>query len=311
MSVRIELAGRVRLEAPGTVVEGSGFPGRQGRLAFAYLALEGRTVGRGELAAAVWGDALPRSWERDLSAVVSKLRALLTPTGVSIPGGGTDYRLELPPGAAVDVVAASADLVAARSALAAGVPGEAVAAADRAAAVARRDLLPGLHAPWVDEQREGLRRLLRRALEVRADAAAAGGDVGAALRDAAELVALDPYRETGYARLIRLELRAGNRAEALRVHERCRRLLADDLGVAPGPEVEAAYLDALRADVAGPGPPVPGTTPFVGRRAELGRLADELAAAAGGTTRVALVTGEAGMASPGWWPSSAGPTPMA
>ena len=46
MSVRIELAGRVRLEAPGTVVEGSGFPGRQGRLALAYLSLEDRTVWR-------------------------------------------------------------------------------------------------------------------------------------------------------------------------------------------------------------------------------------------------------------------------
>jgi DNA-binding SARP family transcriptional activator len=293
--VRIELAGRVRLEAPDTVVEGSGFPGRQGRLALAYLALEGRAVGRDELAAAVWGDGLPRSWERDLSAVVSKLRALLGPAGAAITGGGADYHLELPAGAEVDVAAARRNLAVSEAALARGDPEAAVLAADRVLAVAREELLPGLRAPWVDERRDDLRRLLQQALGVRADAAAEAGDLGAALRDAGELVGLDPYRETGHARLIRLELRAGNRAEALRAHERCRQLLAEELGVAPGPEVEAAYLEALRADVARSGGLLPGATPFVGRRAELARLADELAGAAAGTTRVAVVMGEPGI----------------
>jgi DNA-binding SARP family transcriptional activator len=293
--VRIELAGRVRLEGSGTAVEGSGFPGRQGRLALAYLALEARSVGRDELAAAVWGDALPRSWERDLSAVVSKLRALLAPAGARITGGGADYRLELPAGAELDVLVAEAAVADADAALAAGDAAAAVAAAGRAVEVARRELLPGLRAPWVDERREDLRRLLRRSLEVRADAAAVVGDLEGARRDATELVALDPYRETGHARLIRLELRAGNRAEALRGYERCRRLLADELGVPPGAEVEAAYVEALQAEDGAAVPVAAGATPFVGRRAELARLADELAAAASGATRVAVVTGEAGI----------------
>ena len=38
--------------------------------------------------------------------------------------------------------------------------------------------------------------------------------------------------------------------EALRVYERCRRLLADELGAYPSPETEAVYLDLLRAEKA-------------------------------------------------------------
>ena len=38
---------------------------------------------------------------------------------------------------------------------------------------------------------------------------------------------------------------AGNRAEALRVYERCRRLLADELGAYPSPETEAVYRALL------------------------------------------------------------------
>ena len=40
---------------------------------------------------------------------------------------------------------------------------------------------------------------------------------------------------------------AGNRAEALRVYERCRRLLADELGAYPSPETESIYRQLLAA----------------------------------------------------------------
>ena len=37
----------------------------------------------------------------------------------------------------------------------------------------------------------------------------------------------------------------GNRAEALRVYQQCRQLLADELGIDPSPETEALYLELL------------------------------------------------------------------
>ena len=46
-------------------------------------------------------------------------------------------------------------------------------------------------------------------------------------------------RETGWQRLMRALAAAGNRAEALRAYAQCKKLLADELGVAPSPETEA------------------------------------------------------------------------
>jgi DNA-binding SARP family transcriptional activator len=40
---------------------------------------------------------------------------------------------------------------------------------------------------------------------------------------------------------------AGNRAEALRVYQRCRELLAEELGVDPSQETETVYVGMLQA----------------------------------------------------------------
>jgi DNA-binding SARP family transcriptional activator len=46
---------------------------------------------------------------------------------------------------------------------------------------------------------------------------------------------------------MRAHAAAGNRADALRAYERCRCLLAEELGVSPSPQTEAVYLDILRS----------------------------------------------------------------
>lgn len=63
--LKIFLVGRVALEADGLAVQDSRLPGRQGRLLFAYLAVErGRPVPRDELAAALWGGLRQRPGTR-------------------------------------------------------------------------------------------------------------------------------------------------------------------------------------------------------------------------------------------------------
>ena len=64
---------------------------------------------------------------------------------------------------------------------------------------------------------------------------------------AEQAIALEPFRETGYRRLMEAHVAAGNRAEALQVYERCRRLLAEELGAYPSPETESLYRDLLEA----------------------------------------------------------------
>src|SRR5947209_13361553 len=84
-----------------------------------------------------------------------------------------------------------------------------------------------------------------RALELVADAGCAHGHWTSAVAAAEEAVRLEPFRESAYLRLMQAHAGAGNRGEALRAYERCRRVLAEELGVNPSPQTEAAYLDLL------------------------------------------------------------------
>ncbi len=74
------------------MIDEARFPGRQGRLVFAYLAAEqGRPVPRDELAEALWGEAPPPTWDKALTVIVSKLRGLLAEHGGganALTGGG-------------------------------------------------------------------------------------------------------------------------------------------------------------------------------------------------------------------------------
>ena len=55
------------------------------------------------------------------------------------------------------------------------------------------------------------------------------------------LIDLSPYRESGYAVLMEALERQGNVAEALRVYERLRSLLREELGAAPSPAVQRMH----------------------------------------------------------------------
>lgn len=256
--MKISLTGRVSIEANGSRLDERWFPGRQGRLVFAYLlAEEGRAVPRDELAEVLWGDTPPATWEKALSVLVSKLRALFEECGVdgqtALRSAFGCYQLVLPPGAWTDVGAAREAAGEAEAALEAGDIATARTSAAEAVALARRSFLPGEEGAWVEEKRRELGELLVRGLECLVDASLPAGDAREAARHAEELIALEPYRESCYRRLMQAHAAAGNPAEALRVYERCRRFLADELGTYPAAETEAVYLEILRASPAGSG----------------------------------------------------------
>jgi DNA-binding SARP family transcriptional activator/ABC-type branched-subunit amino acid transport system substrate-binding protein len=236
------------------------FPGRQGRIVFAYLAAQkGRPVPRDELADLLWGDELPATWVKALGVLMTKLRALLEECGIDGSTALTSafgcYKLSLPAGSWIDVDAALEALERAEAELAVGDLIEAKAQAATAMALARRIFLPGEDAPWVEEKRRDLHEALVRAVECLRDASFGAGEFDEAVRHAEEAIRLEPFRESGYRRLMEAHAAAGNPAEALRAYERCRRFLADELGAYPSPETEAVYLDALRAEDATDEPP--------------------------------------------------------
>jgi peptide/nickel transport system substrate-binding protein len=258
VSMRVHLAGRVTVEADGVVLDDGKLAGRQGRLVFAYLVAErGRPVPRDELAEALWGSAPPATWDKALTVIASKLRSGLTDVGVDGATALTSafgcYRLDLPEGSWVDVTVAADAADAAEQALAAGQVETARAGAASAVGLLRQPFLPGEAGEWVEAKRRELADVQGRALNVLADACLRLGDAPEAAKWAEQALALEPFRETGYRRLMEAHAAGGNRAEALQVYERCRRLLAEELGAYPSPETESIYRQLLAAPVPGDG----------------------------------------------------------
>jgi DNA-binding SARP family transcriptional activator len=107
--------------------------------------------------------------------------------------------------------------------------------------------LEGYDEPWIQARRLELHAQRVRALDCLVDVLSWNGELTLALTHAHEAVELEPYRERGYQRLMRLHAQLGDRAEALLVFEKCRRLLAEELGVDPSPETVAVHEELLRA----------------------------------------------------------------
>lgn len=235
---RIQLCGRLVARIEGRRVEQE-LPGRQGRLAFAFLTLNRRrTVTRDELAEALWPE---RGASDRLSPLLSKLRGV-----VPLEGRG-DVRLDLPADAFVDVEAAAEALHRAQSAVARGDYAGAWSPARVAQHVALRKLLPGEDAPWIGEERRRLEEILVRALELvgRVCVEIGAGELDTAERAARSLIERAPYRESGHRLLMEVLAARGNAAEALLAYDGLRTRLRDELGAAPSAETQALHRRLL------------------------------------------------------------------
>lgn len=230
----------------------------QAGLALAMLTLEReRGVTRDALADALWPAGMPQTWEASLRTLVSRVRsfvAVAAPLPDVLVAQAGRYVLQLPSDACVDVEVAEAGVTGGEEAIAAGDALQARRLASDAVARLRAPFLPRHDGDWVAERRGRLGDLLGTGLEVVSRSASALGDATGALAAANEAVARAPVRESSHRCLMAAHVAAGNRGEALRAYERLRRLLADELGVDPAPQTEAAYRQLL-------GPPVRAVAP--------------------------------------------------
>jgi SARP family transcriptional regulator, regulator of embCAB operon len=241
---RLQVCGRLVLRIRGERIEGA-LPGRQGRLAFVYLAVNRhRPVPREELIDALWPREPPAAADSALSAILSKLRAVV---GAETLAGRGELTLRLPPGAWVDLEAAGDAVHRAESAVARGDWHAAWGPARVALHVARRGFLPREDADWVRERRFWLHETCLRADECVAAAGLGigGPELDAAIRSGRELVRLAPHRESGYRVLMQALAAQGNAAEALDVYDALRRRLRDDLGIAPGAASQELHRSLL------------------------------------------------------------------
>lgn len=248
--LRIYLSGQLGLESTDGRVEPADFPGQQGREVFAFLVMAGgMPVTRTELAGAVWGDSRPPSADAALNSIVSKLRRLLGRVGLD---GATTlrsavgcYELRFLPDTWIDHVVAFDAIHLAEAALRANDIRAAYGPSAIARQIAGRPFLAGSEGEWIENRRIKLRRVLVRALECRAEVYLGNGEFPLAVEVAREATTLEPFRESAYRLLMRAHAAAGNAAEALRVFETCRELIADELGVPPSQETKQAYVRIL------------------------------------------------------------------
>jgi pentatricopeptide repeat protein len=241
---RIQLWGRFVLELDSRRLEGQ-LPSRQGRLLFAYLALtRDRAATRDELIDALWPYATPAAAPSALTVLVSKLRAVL---GTQLLSGRSELRLNLPVGARIDVEDALAAVHEAQSATAQGDWRRAWGPALHAQFITRRPLLPEHDTPWLDRWRRTLNDVQDRALEAYAASCLGigGAELPGAERAARTLLERSPIRETAYALLMDALARQGNVAEAMRIYDRARTALDQELGIRPGPVIRDAHARLL------------------------------------------------------------------
>lgn len=165
-----------------------------------------------------------------------------------------------------------------------------------AADLYRGDLLAGLalsdarpFEEWLTVWQERLHRQALDALHILTVAREAQGEYDAAIDYAARQLALEPWRESAHRRLMSLYAATGRQELALRQYEKCRLVLAEELGVLPSAETEQLLSEIKadrsafavgRVDVAHQpaqlhGFPARATT-FIGRQAELEAVLDRL-----------------------------------
>jgi DNA-binding SARP family transcriptional activator len=195
-------------------------------------------------------------------------------------------------------------------------------------------LISDPYADWAQNERERLRERYFTALLHFAEIQADAGNFNAALTACRRILARDEVRENAYQALMRYQAEAGDSAGALLTYERCRAVLAEELGADPSPltqqwhqrilngEVQPRALAPVPAPAAGtlPSPvlssptniqttgaptPLPQQTVFpvldaysadlfVGRQDELAEVAARLQRALAGQGNLTLLAGEAG-----------------
>jgi len=257
-------------------ISGHALGGRRVRLAIVALALADGPIPSERLASMIWGDELPASWKPALRGLVRSIRTAIAELSdddqqlvATAPSGyalGSDVE--------VDVQEAADAFEAALAQLGDSRPDAALPLLLPAAELAVDQFLASEDLYWVETERRHLIELRRSARENLVTAAGLTGDNRRAVRTARELVEDDPTDESAHRTLIAALDRAGDRVGAVQAYERCRTVLADQLGIDPSGETVAVYLAALRSSA----PTTVGRLPeltstFVGRDDELASLA--------------------------------------
>jgi predicted ATPase/DNA-binding SARP family transcriptional activator len=145
---------------------------------------------------------------------------------------------------------------------------------------------------WMLAQRERYRSLALYALHTLTGHYLRHREYDRAIDAATHLLALDSWREEAHRQLMLALARSGQRAAALAQYETCRRILDQELGVAPSAETTALYERIRATRDTAPHNLLPFSTSLIGREDELARIQRWLA---GENNRLLTIIGPGGV----------------
>ncbi|HWM13661.1 MAG TPA: BTAD domain-containing putative transcriptional regulator [Gaiellaceae bacterium] len=225
---------------------------RQRSLLALLLLHANESVSRERLIAGVWGGERPTTFGATLNVHLSKIRKLLAAAGTdaTLVTELNGYVLRIDP-ERLDVHRFEQRVREGRQALVAGRSEEAAATLDRALVLWRGPPLAELelHAS-VDAAVGRLGELRLSALEDRFEAGLLVGRHTELAAELEEFVREHPLRERARAQLMISLYRSGRQSEALHAYRDVRLLLADELGLDPGPELQRLEKAILVQDPA-------------------------------------------------------------
>ncbi|MFK8910556.1 BTAD domain-containing putative transcriptional regulator [Streptomyces sp. YS-3] len=283
----------------------SGSPQQRALLA-ALLLRDGRTATAAELIDAIWGDEPPSQALAAIRTYASRLRKALGPGVLVSESGG--YAIRLTSGV-LDLAGAQELAAEAEKARAGGDQTRARELLKAALALWTGEPLAGIPGPHADTERTRLVEWRLQLTEARLDMELDAGCHAEAVSELTALTAAYPLRERLRELLMLALYRSGRQAEALAVYADTRRLLADELGVDPRPELSRLQQRILQADEdlarpaeapAAPAPvraaQLPASVPdFTGRVAFVQELSARLAAAGSTVMAVSALAGIGGV----------------
>ena len=308
--LRIHLFGDLELWRDGQIVPAEDWPSRKACQLFKVLATHRqRAVSSDQLIDWLWPDLDPASARNSLWVAISHLRRTLEPDktgrGASafIRTEPPGYRFAPEQGCEIDVDIFMDRIQEGQACQRQERWTAAVDAYLTARALYRGGYLAG--DPYEDWALAARERLHETYVEMEVRLAACFLTVGRtqdALDHARQALDHEPCRERAWQLMMEAYYRQGEQDQALRAFERCRAILAGELGVEPLPETMDLKVRMLRSPPRPQRPPsaaLPLTPslrlPFVGREKEWATLSNVLQRALGGQGQLVLVSGEPGI----------------
>jgi ABC-type oligopeptide transport system substrate-binding subunit/DNA-binding SARP family transcriptional activator len=263
----------------------------------------------------VWPNLQPVSAANSLRVSISQIRRLLEPDRTVsseqsfLQTHHRGYRFSPGPSCWIDVDIFQTAVGHGQQAERAGDWLAAIRAYQTAEEIYRGDYLEeNPYDEWAITERERLRQIYFEALSRLGDCFSRQGFYRQALSACRKILQVEPLQESVYRQVMLYHYNLGERDLALQTYERCRQLLANELGIDPMPETRKLHLDILREAAIDPWtkPPVPDSRQqtgeslttrlaLVGRQGELDRIKRNFQAAMSGESRFVLLAGEAGM----------------